>query len=606
MPAALHEYLALKREVASAGDTLIRVGEELRADLLPAKSARQHLEDEGRFRVLVLGEFSRGKSTFINALIRAKLLPAAVTSCTATLNVLRGGPRRGATIHYRDPQRPSRTLDLEIPDPDKALRSIVTKKGEDTEAISRVDLTWPGRMEDTQVEIVDTPGVNDIDQQREEITFSFLPRADAAILLLDCQQPFNGTEKRFLTEKILGNDIRKLFFVVNKIDQLGDATKVARVLDHVRAAITEVVPGARVFGVASKPWLLAQAEGGAPATGSGFQEFEDELFAFLAKASGASKLNVPVRRLSRFGDGLQTRISDQRQRLLGDGTVIKLQIEKKKEEVRALKVARVEAERTLDVHAARLQSEVVAECQLALGRLQQRGLTALRDGSMAPDQRVDAARTVVNEESRNVVSRMRSIEAEGLARLHRALDSQVTAELAGTVSASELSGITFDTGTITLHAAAGPNVGLLGGAGAGAAALALLVGANPIGLAAIVVGGLWMFLRNNGEQEELKVRQELERRFIASIEPFRSAADRQATEMVAGMVRGTREGLRKSLDSRIAATSAELAEMEGQGTEQAGQIRGRLARIDQLEAEARTAKAVLDRVAAATEGAAWT
>ncbi len=395
LSAPLNEYITLRRRVVVAADQLIAVGEALHADVLPARSARQHLEEEGRFRVLVLGEFSRGKSTFINALIRARLLPAAVTSCTATLNILRGGPTRAGTIHYRDSARPTRVVDLTGNDPDKTLRTVVTKKAEDAEAIAKVEISWPGRLEATMVEIVDTPGVNDIDQQREEITYSFLPRADAAILLLDCQQPFNGTERRFLAEKILGNDIQKLFFVVNKIDQLGGATNIARVLEHVRTETSKVVKQPRVFGVASKPWLQAQLDATQPATATGFEAFEDELYAFLAQASGAAKLQAPVRRLDRFAQGLAARMAELRKRLLGDHTVLAKQMEQKRDEVRALSQAKASAERTLDVHAARLQSEVLTECQVAMNRLQERGLGALRDGSRPAEARKDGMRRPV-------------------------------------------------------------------------------------------------------------------------------------------------------------------------------------------------------------------
>ena len=602
MPAALREYLALKQNVLSAADSLIRAGEEVRADLLPAQSARQRLEAEGLFSILVLGEFSRGKSTFINALIRAKLLPAAVTSCTATLNVIRGGARRGATILYRDESRPHRSLDLEIPEPDKALKTVVTKKGEDTQAIRRVELTWPGRLEETHVRIVDTPGVNDIDQQREEITYAELPNADAAILLLDCQQPFNGTERRFLTEKIIGNDIRKLFFVVNKIDQLSDPTQVARVLEHVRSEISQVEKNPRVFGVASKPWLASQVAGEV-ATGTGFPEFEEELFAFLAKASAAAKLRVPVQRLERFADALQSRLNEQRKRMLGDDTVRKQQLDRMRDEVRALTTARAEAERTLAVHGARLQAEVTAECQLAMDRLQQRGLAALRDTAKSADLRVDSARTVVNEESRNFVARLRTLETDGVVRLQRTLNTQVTTVMGSAISGSELSGITFDLGHESVTGGTRPDqkLGLLGGAGAGAAALGLLVGTNPIGLAVMVMGGLWMFLKNNGEQEEARVRQALERNFVASIEPFRAAANQQASDMVAGMVRNTRDGLRDALDSRVGATMRELEEMEDSGLTQAEQVRTRLRRMDELERDVQAAQSSLKAVALAIE-----
>lgn len=61
---------------------------------------------QGVFRLLVLGEMKRGKSTFLNALIGENLLPSDVNPCTAVLTVLRYGPEKKVTIHFNDGKSP--------------------------------------------------------------------------------------------------------------------------------------------------------------------------------------------------------------------------------------------------------------------------------------------------------------------------------------------------------------------------------------------------------------------------------------------------------------------------------------------------------------------
>src|SRR6476469_6445473 len=61
---------------------------------------------KGVFRLLVLGDMKRGKSTFLNALIGENLLPSDVNPCTAVLTVLRYGAEKKVTVHFNDGKSP--------------------------------------------------------------------------------------------------------------------------------------------------------------------------------------------------------------------------------------------------------------------------------------------------------------------------------------------------------------------------------------------------------------------------------------------------------------------------------------------------------------------
>ena len=62
----------------------------LERDIQDITTASQNLRG-GVFRLLVLGDMKRGKSTFLNALIGENLLPSDVNPCTALLTILRYG-----------------------------------------------------------------------------------------------------------------------------------------------------------------------------------------------------------------------------------------------------------------------------------------------------------------------------------------------------------------------------------------------------------------------------------------------------------------------------------------------------------------------------------
>ena len=63
-----------------------------------------------------------------------------------------------------------------------------------------------------RVVLIDTPGVNDLNQQRSDITFEFLPRADVIIFMTSMDAAMKQTEKIFIQEFLLKNGLDKIVF----------------------------------------------------------------------------------------------------------------------------------------------------------------------------------------------------------------------------------------------------------------------------------------------------------------------------------------------------------------------------------------------------------
>src|SRR5690242_417279 len=150
--------------------------------------------DEERFSIVVLGEFNHGKSTFINALLGEAILPVGITPTTAVLAHVKHGPKLTATAVYESGTR----------------QTIEPGK------LAHVEITHPAAILEDNVTIIDTPGVNDINDQRAEITYGYVPRADAVIFLLDAGQILTASERQFLEERILRSSRDRLVFVVTK------------------------------------------------------------------------------------------------------------------------------------------------------------------------------------------------------------------------------------------------------------------------------------------------------------------------------------------------------------------------------------------------------
>jgi GTP-binding protein EngB required for normal cell division len=250
---------AILVELAALADAagLSSTARDVRDERLPK------LEDE-RFTLVVLGEFNHGKSTFINALLGRPLLPTGITPTTAVLAHLRHGSPLAAQIvrqsGKRTPLDPAALGDwLTVAGKGAAAEAASGAAADDP--LAYVDIVVPAPFLEKGVTVVDTPGVNDINEQRADITYGYIPRADAALFLLDAGQILTASERQFLEERILRSSRDRLVFVVTKADLL-DQGELAEALTFARTHLEVIVPGAPLFAVSAKRALAGDAAGG--------------------------------------------------------------------------------------------------------------------------------------------------------------------------------------------------------------------------------------------------------------------------------------------------------------------------------------------------------
>jgi small GTP-binding protein len=215
--------------------------------------------DEERFSVVVLGEFNHGKSTFINALLGQALLPVGITPTTAVLAQIRHGDSVAAEAVFesgkRQPIEAGRLADW------LTVENVAARTDKADGPIDHVEITHPASLLVDNVTIVDTPGVNDINEQRAEITYGYVPRADAVIFLLDAGQILTASERQFLEERILRSSRDRLVFVVTKAD-LVEPAELEEALAFARKHLAAIVVDPSVFPVSAKRALAGDKEGG--------------------------------------------------------------------------------------------------------------------------------------------------------------------------------------------------------------------------------------------------------------------------------------------------------------------------------------------------------
>lgn len=167
--------------------------------------------------ISVIGEFSTGKSSFINALVGHELLAVNVLQgTTVAITIIEYGTSyslslvdkngNSTTTEYKNVNYLSSALQHYTTDPSYA------------DTISHVRVTLPSDILKNGFRIIDTPGTNSLEQWHEEITRRAINDiSDMSIILVDASRPMPETLVGFV-ESTLGDSVKDCLFVANKID----------------------------------------------------------------------------------------------------------------------------------------------------------------------------------------------------------------------------------------------------------------------------------------------------------------------------------------------------------------------------------------------------
>jgi small GTP-binding protein len=260
---AKSEILTRLRQLADVAESvgMTTLARDIRTARIPK------IEDE-RFHLVVLGEFNHGKSTFVNALLGSDSLPTGITPTTAAINHVIHSPHIKARVVTRDGDSTELTP--------SEVKDWVTVAGGRADDVAFVELGFPADILKNNVVLVDTPGVNDLNEQRAEVTYGYVPRADAVIFLLDAGQALKDSEREFLSSHVLEGSRDRMVFVLGKMDMLNADERTA-VTEYVKAGLAKLNPDPVVFPLSAREWLLRKD----PA--SGMPELVEYLERFLAR-----------------------------------------------------------------------------------------------------------------------------------------------------------------------------------------------------------------------------------------------------------------------------------------------------------------------------------
>jgi GTPase SAR1 family protein len=271
--------------------------------------------EQQRLQLAILGQFKRGKSTFINALLGAPVLPAAVVPLTAVAVFIAWGAEPLARIEFKN-ERPPEELRSNVVD---TLREFLARfvaevhNPENRLAVRRVELFYPAPILANGTVLIDTPGVGSTLQHNTEAAIAVLPECDAALFVVSADPPITETELAYLQR--LRSKAMRLFFVINKLDYL-DLAEQMTATDFLRKVLSErslLPPSVPIFGVSARNGLVAkQKNDRIGLEKSGVAAVEEHLLRYLATEK-SRELDTAIRR--KAGDLISDSISNARLRV---------------------------------------------------------------------------------------------------------------------------------------------------------------------------------------------------------------------------------------------------------------------------------------------------
>ncbi|OIQ90601.1 bacterial dynamin-like protein [mine drainage metagenome] len=239
---------------------------------------------EDHFNLVVVGRFSRGKTSLMNALMETERLPTGIVPLTSVITTVSYGSTEQVVIEFQGRHLP---LHVRL----DQLEEYVTQHGNPGNArgvrFARVEL--PSEILRQGFHFVDTPGLGSSILENTRTTEAFLPEADALMLVTGYDSPLAEEEMRLLEEMVAVR--QRIFITVNKHDTVDDNERGA-VLGHLEERLSHIYGDSipPIFSISVRQAISAKsaearAESGIPALKAHLIRFlvEEKQVVFLTR-----------------------------------------------------------------------------------------------------------------------------------------------------------------------------------------------------------------------------------------------------------------------------------------------------------------------------------
>lgn len=259
------------------------------------------------FSLVVLGDFKRGKSTIINAILGKSIAPVNVAPETFTINSISYSEIPTAEAVLKNGQRITLTADDLVREKlEKLMRAF-------PDTLEYIDIHDNAEIL-KEIRIVDTPGLSDLDCLDKQVQ-DYLVNADAVIYIASALSPFSESEQLFLASHIRPLSFSKLYVLVNMIDAMNTQEDIEKIINRVSERCEAIMPNAFVYGVSGIDEYRRKIGLNRPDI-KGFQEFyENEFLKFEMSLKREIILQKDIIRTQRVLTMLNLMIKDTAARI---------------------------------------------------------------------------------------------------------------------------------------------------------------------------------------------------------------------------------------------------------------------------------------------------
>ncbi|MBN1578256.1 MAG: dynamin family protein [Chitinispirillaceae bacterium] len=240
----------------------------------------------GRLHLAVVGEFNRGKSTFINGLIGMQLLPTSVLPITAVPTRIIYGPDLSCTVRFLN-KKPDILVHTSQENITKVLLQYVAEENnpKNRYGVDSVEVTVPSPLLENGTMLIDTPGFGSTYLHNTKTALDALTDCDAALFLLSADPPMTQTEVEFLKQVV--KHVPRLFFILNKVDLLTSQQR-----EQVDGFISDILiihlhqpEKPRLFHICARQAENARRQSPSDPqwTSSGMEAIRSDILAFMAR-----------------------------------------------------------------------------------------------------------------------------------------------------------------------------------------------------------------------------------------------------------------------------------------------------------------------------------
>lgn len=288
-PPVMSDYQRLKGELIRCIDEMLAI-KAVRG--CQCEELREKIETN-TFNLVVVGQFKRGKTSLINALLGEDILPVAVVPLTSIVTIMKYGEALRIVVHFND----GRVAEIKT----ESLPEYVTERGnpKNEKDVSEVVINYPSPYLRGGVQIIDTPGVGSVYEHNTDVAYRYLPKSDAALFLLSVDQPLSKAELEFL--KDVREYSKRIFFLLNKADYFCEAD-LRESMDFSKNVLKEaMVTDIRIFPVSAKLALEGKLSGAEDIVEKSLlPQFSEVLDTFLMEEKGKILLLSVINNLLRL------------------------------------------------------------------------------------------------------------------------------------------------------------------------------------------------------------------------------------------------------------------------------------------------------------------